>query len=144
MIEDSAFNIEYKNGLVYHQRAHPSNAIKGVVRSSVAWFENDAHLIAIKIHSNLKLIRGLNQRPGFLFKIMNYGLTGHQVAHYDGSLSNAIYSSDVESFDFRQLASLVIFLTDVPSGGEIVFLFLGVGVEPMAGSAVFWFNLHKD
>lgn len=58
MIEDSASNIEYKNGLVYHQRAHLSNTTKGVVRSSVAWFENDAHLIAIKIHSNLKLIRG--------------------------------------------------------------------------------------
>ena len=100
MIEYSAFNIEYKNGFVYHRRAHLSNTIKGVVRSSIAWFENDAHLIAIKIHSNLKLIRGLNQRPGFLFKIMNYGLTGHQVTHYDGSLSNAINSSDIESFDF--------------------------------------------
>lgn len=101
IIEDSAFNIEYKGGLVYHQRACPSNAIEGVVRSSVAWFENDAHLITIKIHSNLKVIRGLNQRPGFLSKIMNYGLTGHQMAYHDGSLSDAINSSDIESFDFR-------------------------------------------
>ena len=25
-----------------------------------------------------------------------------------------------------------------------MFPFLGVGVEPMTGSAVFWFNLHRD
>lgn len=50
----------------------------------------------------------------------------------------------IQSFNFRQLASVVIFLTDVPSGGEIVFPFLGVDVKPMTRSATFWFNLHID
>lgn len=33
-------------------------------------------------------------------------------------------------------------INKVPSGGRTVFPRIGVGVKPIAGSAIFWYNLH--
>ncbi len=35
-------------------------------------------------------------------------------------------------------------LNDVPAGGRTVFPRLGVGTDPIAGAAVFWYNLHES
>ena len=35
-------------------------------------------------------------------------------------------------------------LNSAPAGGRTVFPRLGVGTEPIAGAAVFWYNLHES
>lgn len=35
-------------------------------------------------------------------------------------------------------------MSHVPAGGRTVFPRIGAGVQAKAGSAVFWYNLHRD
>jgi prolyl 4-hydroxylase len=35
-------------------------------------------------------------------------------------------------------------MSDVPLGGDTVFVELNVGMQPKKGSAIFWYNLHTS
>lgn len=69
--------------------------------------------------------------------ILHYGLSGYYIPHVDyfGNVTRLGPSGD-------RLATVLIYLTDVESGGNTVFPKLGLHVAPQAGAAVVWFNQH--
>ena len=43
-----------------------------------------------------------------------------------------------------RIATWMFYLNAVAAGGSTVFPRLGAGTRPVAGSAVFWYNVHPD
>uniref|UniRef100_A0A671LUI9 Fe2OG dioxygenase domain-containing protein n=1 Tax=Sinocyclocheilus anshuiensis TaxID=1608454 RepID=A0A671LUI9_9TELE len=63
---------------------------------------------------------GLSMETAEPLHVQNYGIGGRYEPHYDALMSN------------------------VDIGGATVFTEVGVAVQPKKGSAVFWYNLHRN
>lgn len=68
--------------------------------------------------------------------ILHYGLSGHYKAHHDYVEMDSHYAKHG-----NRLATVLVYLTDVHSGGHTAFPKLNVSFPPRAGSALVWFNL---
>ncbi|XP_021963520.1 prolyl 4-hydroxylase subunit alpha-2 [Folsomia candida] len=68
-------------------------------------------------------------------------LGAHFDLHYDIDVGDS--TKDTPS-SYERLATLMIYLTDVPLGGKTVFPDLGVAVQPSRGAALIWNNLSKQ
>ncbi len=44
----------------------------------------------------------------------------------------------------NRIATWLFYESDVAQGGATVFPTLGIGLWPVKGSAVFWYNLHRN
>jgi len=75
-----------------------------------------------------------------------YGPGGHYLPHYDAFDSNLL-PPDVWGADRlwvgNRIATVMFYLSDLV-GGSTAFPKLGIAATPSKGSAVFWYNLHKD
>ncbi|RXN15121.1 prolyl 4-hydroxylase subunit alpha-1-like protein [Labeo rohita] len=78
------------------------------------------NIVVSRVNQRIADITGLSQdSPEDLF-VQNYGIGGRYEPHYDEWMS------------------------DVEKGGATVFPTVGVALKPEKGSAVFWYNLHKN
>ena len=44
----------------------------------------------------------------------------------------------------NRIATLLLYLSNVEAGGETIFTELNLSLPPAKGSAVFWYNLHRN
>ena len=80
------------------------------------------------------------------YQIMNYGLGGAILTHRDSDdkgLEDPIYSESWHNGGPR-LATVMLWLTEVASGGRTVFAGAGLSVAPRPGAALVWWNLRSD
>jgi prolyl 4-hydroxylase len=68
------------------------------------------------------------------FQVVSYGSGGHYEPHVD------FYGQYSDERGDR-IATLLYYLNDVKHGGATVFPYLGLSVQPVEGSALFWYNL---
>ena len=80
-------------------------------------------------------------------QIVSYGIGGHYEPHYD-SFGLAQPRRNPRKIGSRgdRIATLLYYLSDLPKhqGGATAFPFLDISIFPKKGSALFWFNLHKN
>nr|KAG5692063.1 hypothetical protein BaRGS_021495 [Batillaria attramentaria] len=67
---------------------------------------------------------------GHTIMVVNYGLGGHYVAHWD----------PVQVSHAHELQNSG--LSDVDKGGQTVFINAGMSVAPIKGAALFWYNYN--
>lgn len=114
-------------------RENPSN-----IRTSKQTWLPENLLSHDSVLKNIELATKL--RPYFdelkaeKFQVVNYGIGGVYKTHYD----------TLDVLDGPRKATFMIYLTDVVAGGSTVFPFLGLGVNPKKGKAVFWQNLDEQ
>ncbi|KAK7163557.1 hypothetical protein R3I93_007569 [Phoxinus phoxinus] len=65
--------------------------------------------------------------------VQNYGIGGRYEPHVD--------ALEIEN---DRIATFLIYMSDVEIGGATVFPKVGVTVHPKKGSAVLWYNLHRN
>mmetsp|Transcript_32497 Transcript_32497/g.93552 ORF Transcript_32497/g.93552 Transcript_32497/m.93552 type:complete len:433 (-) Transcript_32497:44-1342(-) len=117
--------------------------------SETAWL-TDADVEKVIDRDNLsrriELVTGLSLESAEDVQIAVYNgeTQGKYEPHMDWGLTDP---KDVRrDFDHKEapggrVATFLMFLNDVPSGGHTAFTSLGLHVKPRAGSALFWFNL---
>ena len=80
-------------------------------------------------------------RDGECIFIFHYGLSGHFRGHYDYISEEKLKQTIKVVPEGDRLATVLVYLSDVRSGGHTVFPDLGVSLTPRSGSALVWFNL---
>ncbi|XP_052334268.1 prolyl 4-hydroxylase subunit alpha-1a isoform X3 [Oncorhynchus keta] len=111
--------------------------------SKSAWLTAYEDPVVDKINQRIEDITGLNVKTAEELQVANYGVGGQYEPHFD-------FGRKDEPDAFKELgtgnriATWLIYMSDVPSGGATVFTDVGAAVWPKKGSAVFWYNLFAS
>ncbi|KAK0142509.1 Prolyl 4-hydroxylase subunit alpha-1 [Merluccius polli] len=131
------------------RRATISNPITGVLEtahyriSKSAWLTSYEHQVVEKINQRIEDITGLDVSTAEELQVANYGVGGQYEPHFD-------FGRKDEPDAFKELgtgnrvATWLLYMSNVSSGGATVFTDVGAAVWPKKGSAVFWYNLFPS
>ncbi|ODM96542.1 Prolyl 4-hydroxylase subunit alpha-2 [Orchesella cincta] len=99
--------------------------------------------VLFKLNKRMELLTGLEiikPKSSHALQVVDYGsLGGHYEFHHD-----AIEEATDWSGTGDRIATLLMFLSDVPAGGYTAFPDLGIAVRPEKGSAILWFPLRLN
>uniref|UniRef100_A0A8C2D3Z9 procollagen-proline 4-dioxygenase n=1 Tax=Cyprinus carpio TaxID=7962 RepID=A0A8C2D3Z9_CYPCA len=112
-----------------------SETIGGVtnIRTSQSVFLDEGYPVVARVNQRIADITGLSMKSAEHLHVQNYGIGGKYEPHYD--------ELDTEN---DRIATFLIYMSDVEIGGSTVFPKVGVALKPKKGSAVLWYNLHKN
>ncbi|XP_029933526.1 prolyl 4-hydroxylase subunit alpha-1a isoform X2 [Myripristis murdjan] len=111
--------------------------------SKSAWLAAYEHPVVDKINQRIQDITGLDVSTAEELQVANYGVGGQYEPHFD-------FGRKDEPDAFKELgtgnriATWLLYMSDVASGGATVFTDVGAAVWPKKGTAVFWYNLHAN
>ena len=76
----------------------------------------------------------------FFVRILTFKLVFHHKAnpYFSGARKGSS-----ESLSGTRITTFMIYLSDVPLGGRTIFPQAGISVKPEAGSALYWYFLHR-
>uniref|UniRef100_A0A8C1RM65 procollagen-proline 4-dioxygenase n=1 Tax=Cyprinus carpio TaxID=7962 RepID=A0A8C1RM65_CYPCA len=103
-------------------------------RTSQGVFLEEDNIVVARISQRIADITGLSKESAENLFVQNYGIGGRFEPHYDA----------LETGVNDRIATFLIYMSDVGMGGATVFPDIGVATKPKKGSAVFWYNLHKN
>jgi prolyl 4-hydroxylase len=111
--------------------------------SKSGWIRDSEDDRIRRLSLRMQMITDLTVQTAEELQVVNYGLGGHYEPHFD-------FARREEKHAFRSLgtgnriATWLTYLSDVEAGGATVFPLLGLAVRPRKGSALFWYNLHRN
>ncbi|XP_056598496.1 prolyl 4-hydroxylase subunit alpha-2-like [Triplophysa dalaica] len=108
-----------------------SGKVSNVRLSQSVFLEEDD--MVYRVNQRIADATGLSMETAELLHVQNYGIGGRYETHYD--------AGDNQN---ERIATFLIYMSDVEIGGATVFPKVGVALQPKKGSAVFWYNLHKN
>ncbi|XP_016959942.1 prolyl 4-hydroxylase subunit alpha-1-like [Drosophila biarmipes] len=109
---------------------------KSDVRTSKDSYVDDVDKLEYRVAD----LTGLSMEMSDAFSLINYGLGGHYISHYDYfNMENQIRQRQGD-----RLATVLFYLGEVESGGSTIFPMINVSVTPKKGSALLWYNLHNS
>jgi prolyl 4-hydroxylase len=71
-------------------------------------------------------------------QVLRYEAGGHTAPHFDFLIPSNATNSDSIARSGQRLSTLIVYLNDVPQGGETVFPAVGLSVTPRRGNAVYF------
>ncbi|XP_016305010.1 prolyl 4-hydroxylase subunit alpha-2-like [Sinocyclocheilus anshuiensis] len=103
------------------------------IRTSQSVSLKEDYPVVARVNQRIADITGLSMESAEDLHVQNYGIGGKYEPHYDAwDTANG------------RIATFLIYMSDVEIGGATVFPKVGVALKPKKGSAVFWYNLHKN
>ncbi|XP_077506225.1 prolyl 4-hydroxylase subunit alpha-2-like [Amblyomma americanum] len=120
-----------------------SHGIKKVAaRQGVSWLSDEDHPLLPELTARVAAATGLAVDSAEPFQVVNYGLGGYYALHLDAIEFDGAGTLGVERISGNRLATMLVFLSDVPSGGATAFAEPALAAKPRAGDALFWFDLR--
>ncbi|XP_063822670.1 prolyl 4-hydroxylase subunit alpha-1-like [Ostrinia nubilalis] len=107
----------------------------------VAWLEDRESPVIARVSQRVADMTGLSMVTAEDLQVVNYGIGGYYVAHYDFSTKQDFIEYDPNG---DRIATVLFYMSDVAQGGATVFPKLGLSVFPEKGAAAFWLNLHPS
>nr|XP_042903808.1 prolyl 4-hydroxylase subunit alpha-1-like [Parasteatoda tepidariorum] len=95
--------------------------------SKSAFFQDSEHSVVKTISRKLQDIIGTNSHPDLPLEVVNFGTGGHYEPHLD---FEPMSEQQVDSQMGYPLATWMVYLSDVISGGSTVFTEIGVEIKP--------------
>lgn len=95
-----------------------------------------------RFRRRISLITGLTMERAEDVQYSNYGIGGQYEPHFDHATENDVGQFD--EIDGNRIATWLTYLTQPIAGGDTAFIVPGIKAEPIARSAVFWYNLLRD
>uniref|UniRef100_A0A2M4A312 procollagen-proline 4-dioxygenase n=1 Tax=Anopheles triannulatus TaxID=58253 RepID=A0A2M4A312_9DIPT len=113
--------------------------------STNAWLNVDTVYTNLKpVVKRVEDMTGLTKESYDHLQIGNYGVGGHYATHYDYDRPAEGQEAFSSLGKGNRIATVMYYLSDVGAGGATVFPVIGVSVFPRKGSAVFWYNAHRN
>uniref|UniRef100_A0A2M4BK34 procollagen-proline 4-dioxygenase n=2 Tax=Anopheles marajoara TaxID=58244 RepID=A0A2M4BK34_9DIPT len=123
---------------------HTKQEVSKQRTSSSAWLDDPMHVYVRTVSRRTEDMTGLTMWAAEELQVGNYGIGGHYLPHYDYATPEEGKEPYANIGKGNRIATVMYYLTDVEIGGATVFPEIGVGVFPRKGSAVFWYNLHRN
>ena len=109
--------------------------------SESAWIHESA-TDAVKIFNRrAEAASGLAMATAEDLQVANYGLGGQYEEHHDHGYPGSPLDNHRNG---NRIATMLLYLTNVPYGGGTVFTRLKIHVKPGEGDAAFWYNLKQS
>ncbi|XP_050100232.1 prolyl 4-hydroxylase subunit alpha-2-like [Anopheles aquasalis] len=113
--------------------------------STNAWLNVDMFYTHLRpIVQRVEDMTGLTKRSYDQLQIGNYGVGGHYSTHHDYDVPADGQEAFPSLGKGNRVATVMYYLSEVDVGGATVFPNIDVAVFPRKGSAVFWYNLHRN
>uniref|UniRef100_A0A915BIH4 Prolyl 4-hydroxylase alpha subunit domain-containing protein n=2 Tax=Parascaris univalens TaxID=6257 RepID=A0A915BIH4_PARUN len=134
VISDYEIEVVEKLAIPKLKRATVQNARTGDLEyatyriSKSAWLKGTDHPVIDRINKRIDLMTNLNQETAEELQVANYGIGGHYEPHYDMSTRGEREPYRVGMGN--RVATVLIYMSDVESGGATVFNHLGTAVFP--------------
>ena len=71
-------------------------------------------------------------------QVLRYSAGGHTAAHFDFLIPSNATNSDSLARSGQRVSTLIVYLNDVPEGGETVFPAVGMAVTPRRGNGLYF------
>ncbi|CAE1292356.1 P4HA [Acanthosepion pharaonis] len=129
-------------------RATVQNSVTGKLETATyrisksAWLKGEEHEIFEKINKRIQTVTNLTLSTAEELQVANYGIGGHYEPHFDFARKRE--KNAFEKIVGNRIATFLVYMSDVPSGGATVFPYLGLKLFPKKGTAAFWYNLQKN
>lgn len=109
-----------------------------------AMFQVGEHPLIETLEARIAAVTGVPVEQGEGLQILNYKPGAEYQPHYDFFNPQRPGEARQLRVGGQRMATLVIYLNDVPAGGATAFPKLGVRVNPVQGNAVFFAYLGED
>ncbi|XP_028668628.1 prolyl 4-hydroxylase subunit alpha-2-like [Erpetoichthys calabaricus] len=110
--------------------------------SKSAWLREEDHLVVFRLNQRIADVTGLSMESAEPLQVANYGVGGQYEPHYD--FPRIHVNDTVFKLNGSRIATLLIYMSDVEAGGATVFPDVGAALQPIKGTAVFWYNVLKN
>ncbi|XP_028418603.1 prolyl 4-hydroxylase subunit alpha-1-like isoform X3 [Dendronephthya gigantea] len=112
--------------------------------SKTGWLEDYENEVVDRISKRISSLTGLSTsfESAEAMQVANYGIGGHYEPHWDHAINPK--ASILRIHKGNRLATFLIYMSDVESGGYTVFMRANAVVKPSKGDAVFWYNLRRS
>uniref|UniRef100_A0A1A9VVH5 Fe2OG dioxygenase domain-containing protein n=1 Tax=Glossina austeni TaxID=7395 RepID=A0A1A9VVH5_GLOAU len=125
---------------IYDHRIRTETTVKE--RTSQATAVPEFGEINKRINRRITDMTGLDVSASEPLQILNYGLGGHNVVHYDSF--NVPMTHEAVQKDGDRIATVLFYMTDVEQGGNTVFPVIQKTIHPQKATALFWYNLDNE
>ncbi|KAH8310899.1 hypothetical protein KR044_003428, partial [Drosophila immigrans] len=98
---------------------------------------SQVNLLAERIQRRISDLSDMRTGPMYPAEMLKYGFGGHYSIHCD-------FLNNSELFKDDRVATVLLYLNDVPSGGGTMFIEHSLTVQPELGKALLWYNLRTD
>ncbi|VDK53678.1 unnamed protein product [Anisakis simplex] len=140
--------------------------------SKSAWLKGNEHPVIERLSRRFDLMTNLNQDTAEDLQAQNYGIGGHYDPHFDFARRSAkdprtvlqlhcyflqvfgecifskLQKEETNAFKTlntgNRIATLLIYMSDVESGGATIFNYLNTAIFPSKHDAIFWYNLLRN
>ena len=112
--------------------------------SKTGWLEDYESEVIHGISKRISRLTGLDTsfQAAEEMQVANYGIGGHYEPHWDHAINPK--ASILKLNKGNRIATFLIYMSDVESGGYTVFMKANAIVKPSKGDAVFWYNLRRS
>ncbi|XP_041983786.1 prolyl 4-hydroxylase subunit alpha-1-like [Aricia agestis] len=109
--------------------------------SKSAFLTDEKSPVVERVSRRVADFTGLDMDTAEDLQVVNYGIGGHYLPHYDCTTSEDI---QFENEIGNRIATVIFYMSDVAQGGATVFPELGLSLFPVRGAAAVWLNLHAS
>ena len=112
--------------------------------SEGAMFQVGEHPLLARIETRIAEATGVPIAHGEGMQVLNYQPGGENQPHFD--FFNASTSGGMRQLEVggQRIATLVVYLNNVPAGGATAFTRLGLEIAPVKGNAIFFVYRRAD
>lgn len=121
------------------------SSTKSTVRTSQGMFipKTEPHPVLQFIQRKLSRISYMPTEHAEDMQILKYEVGEEYEPHFDFFDSSTTHHSVLDRGGQR-VATIIMFLTDIPEGGETIFPEVGIKIPPRRGNGILFFNMTPD
>jgi prolyl 4-hydroxylase len=115
-----------------------TNTVADYRNSEGMFFHLGETALIARLEQRIAALMNCPVENGEGLQVLRYGAGGHTAPHFDFLIPSNATNSDSIARSGQRLSTLIVYLNDVPQGGETVFPAVGLSVTPRRGNALYF------